>query len=119
MTAAERANAWIVGSDSGLSSKAIWAHMMGVKPRDSWNHPHDPSDFGRCARLLGLMPEWRERLPEMAERSSAWRDLIARWDEIETSMREEVGIDWSKGHSAPATYDLMQGILYPRKRTSQ
>lgn len=113
MTTAERANAWIVGSDSGMSSKAIWAHMMGVKPRDGWCHPHDPADFGRCARLLELMPEWRDRLPEMVELSQEWRALVARWDEIHASMDREVGVDWSKGRSAPITYGLMRDILYP------
>lgn len=112
MSEIERANAWIVGSDSGLSSKAIWAHMMGTMPsRDGWSHPHDPADFGRCARLLNLMPEWRSRLAEMADRSPAWRALVASWSEIEASMSEEVGIDWSKGHNAPLTYDLMKRVL--------
>lgn len=111
MSEAERANAWIVGSDSGMSSKAIWAHMMGGEPAYGWSHPHDPADFGRCARLLELMPEWKARLPEMAARSAVWTRLVARWDEIYASMDSEVGIDWSKGRRASLTYDLMQRVL--------
>lgn len=111
MKTATLANAWIVGSDSGASSKAIWAHMMGTTPSYGWSHPHDPSDFGRCVRLLKLIPEWRTRLHEMSARSHAWKALVDNWSLIEAAMSDEVGIDWSKGRNAPATYDLMKRVL--------
>lgn len=112
MNAMVKAHAWIVGSDSGLSSKAIWAHMMDAgPPRYGWDHPRDPADFGRCHRLLNLIPEWKARLPEMATRSDTWARLVARWDEIAESMENEVGIDWSRGLSAPKTYKLMRSII--------
>lgn len=110
MTTQKLARAWIVDNDTGMSSKAIWAHMMGTKPRDGWATPRDPADFGRCARLLKLIPAWRKRLPEMAGRSRQWRKLVKHWDEIHAVMEAEVGIDWSKGGKAPMTYDLMKKI---------
>jgi len=60
---------WIVAGDTGISSRVIWAVMMGVSldvmPRV--DVPHDPPDFGRCYRLLEVMPEWRDRLGEVAD----------------------------------------------------
>jgi hypothetical protein len=61
---------WILSDDVGASSATIWAVMMGVvHPRASL--PLDPSDFGRCSRLLALFPEWRPR-----------RELVKRWDDL-------------------------------------
>ncbi len=110
-TVTERAQAWIVGANSGASSKTIWAVMTGVKnPRIA--HPWDPGDLGRCLQLLELVPEWKPRIGEMAALSPTWARLVERWDEIAKSMEDEVGIDWSKGRSAPKTHGLMQSIIY-------
>jgi hypothetical protein len=107
---------WIVGRRVGLSSKAIWAHMMGAgEPVYGWSHPHDPDDLSRCIELLRTIPEWRIRLPEMAERSPEWSALVARWEEIVSSMENEVGWDWSKGRCAKKTYDLMRSIIDPTR----
>lgn len=73
---------WILSNDTGTSSKTIWAVMMGAKSRDvGW--PRDPDDFGRCYRLLAYFPEWRKRLPEVAQQYPAWGPLVEHWDEIE------------------------------------
>ena len=42
----------------------------------------DPDDFGRCHRLLERFPEWRERLPEVADKFPVWRGLVAEWDRL-------------------------------------
>lgn len=39
-----------------------------------------------------------------------WAALVARWDDLAASMEAEVGIDWTKGKSAPRTYELMRKI---------
>ncbi len=61
-----RACEWIVSSDTGLSSRHIWAVMMGV-PIERKSHPSDPSDLGRCLRLLAAVPQWRPRIGEMSQ----------------------------------------------------
>lgn len=64
----DRACRWIVSGDTGISSKAIWAVMMGVHdalPNHSRSTPSDASDFGRCYRLLKLIPEWEDSLRKM------------------------------------------------------
>lgn len=99
---AERANAWIVSQDTGASSKALWAAMMGSKSYGS--HPHDSSDIGRCFRLLDAIPEWRERLPEMAKVSPYWAALVGDWQALEQLHR-------SGDHSA--LYRRMRHVLDP------
>lgn len=107
-----RAYRWVVGKHVGLSSKSIWAHMMGAgKPERGWSHPYDPDDLSRCLRLLHQIPEWKDRMPEMAKRSPGWAKLISAWDQIVQSMEDEVGWDWSKGQRAQATYNLMKSVL--------
>ena len=60
----KRANAWLLGDDTGMSSKMLAAHMLGLKPARN-TPPTDASDRGRCIRLLEIIPEWIERLDEM------------------------------------------------------
>lgn len=108
---AERANRWVVGEDTGSSSIAIWAHMQGVGDEADAGWPSDPSDLGRCLRLLALIPEWKPRLGEMAVYGKQWKALLERWAELEASMDDEVGIDWRKGNKAPRTYALMKDVL--------
>jgi hypothetical protein len=65
----QRALFWALSGDTGSSSEAIAAHMthnpgnarFGMMP------PSDGADRGRCIRLLELIPEWIDRLPEMAQ----------------------------------------------------
>ena len=85
---------WIVGRDTGISSKTIWSVMMGAVPENPhpfhFDVPHDPDDFGRCYRLLQAVPEWRGRLPEVAARFPEWGPLVDAWGELE-EMYVEVG----------------------------
>jgi len=119
--AAARLISWLTSGDTGVSSKAIAAHMTGgeVDRTWGWGHPHDPDDLGRCLRLLALFPEWAPRIGEMAAHGAGWAGLVARWDEIAASMADEVGIDWSKGKSAPRTYKLMQAAIDAGRASGQ
>ena len=85
---------WLAGGDTGISSKVIWSVMMG-QPFDGgrWYHPdipHDPSDFGRCHRLLELFPAWRARLSEVASAHPDWSGLVGAWDELTALYVEEL-----------------------------
>lgn len=106
---ARRALLWLSGGDSGMSSEAICYHMLGMKSDGSF--PLDPSDLGRCLRLLELFPEWKPRMGEMARYSAQWAALVERWDELAEMMADEVGIDWSKGERAPRTYAAMKDAM--------
>ena len=108
-TTERRALLWLAGRDSGLSSQAIAYHMLGLS--SNGNYPLDPSDLGRCLRMLELFPEWKPRISEMASYSKCWAGLCASWDALAAMMADEVGIDWSKGRNAPKTYQAMQAAM--------
>lgn len=57
---------WIVSEDTGLSSKTIWSMMMNGKAPERQHAPCDNGDFGRCYRLLKLIPEFEQNLERMA-----------------------------------------------------
>lgn len=87
--------AWWRGPDTGISSKTICHYLAG---RPSWamldsmfgeRTPSDPSDFGRCHRLLHAIPGWRERIGEMAS-VPGWAGLVGAWDELERRYLEEL-----------------------------
>lgn len=104
---------WLAESDDvGVSSKTIAIYLsLGVKPRGAC-HPLDPADFNRCLKLLKVVPELKPLLPRMRDVSPAWEKLIGRWDEVETTLLDEVGLDWCKDprKHARKTYDLMREI---------
>lgn len=108
---------WIASRDTGLSSEAIWAHMAGSRMLESngygYSYPLDPSDLGRCLRLLAKVPEWALRIPEMAARGPEWGALVEHWDELAKLLAEEIGEGWQPGlgKSAPRTYARMGEIL--------
>lgn len=104
----DRAKRWIVDGRVGMSSRAIWSSMMGETAKDM-SYPRDPADLNRCLLLLDLIPEWKPRIPDMAQHSPQWAALVKRWDEIVQCFLDEVGLDWNKGHNlrASSTYALM------------
>lgn len=102
-TIIERANAWMAGRDTGSSSKAIWAVMMGEKP-GRFAYPSDGADLGRCIRLLDMIPEWRDRLGEMAAVSAYWAALVPEWPRLEALHAQD---------DSAAVYEAMKTILNP------
>jgi len=80
--------AWLKSWDTGASSRTIWNFMMtGSSAKVAI--PLDPSDFGRCYRLLKAFPEWRARMPELGARFAAWSALVAFWPKLEQLFEQE------------------------------
>jgi len=102
-------NEWIIGYDTGISSKTIWAVMMGALGANpgpfDFDVPYDPADFGRCYRLLQMFPEWKNRLNEVVTRFPKWGPMIREWDKM-TRLYER---DNLTGRSSEL-YDLMQRL---------
>lgn len=99
---------WILGNDTGISSKTIWAVMMRETDVDvpfGFDVPHDPSDFGRCYRLLNLFPEWKSRLNEMATAFPAWGPMVREWDKMTALYEKELPTG-----KAPELYELMHRL---------
>lgn len=112
---------WLENGDFGLSSYAIFHKMTGAvpprAPRETTNHPHDPSDLRRCLLLLEAVPEFEPRLGEMREVSDVWARLVDSWSELKSKFDEEArgagGESWRSktGWSAPETYAMMKKII--------
>ena len=114
MSLARQVANWMANGERGISSEtmAFWlafGERNGQHP--THNYPHDPADFDRCLRLLAAAPLLRVLLPKMAEVGPVWAALVTRWDEIERSHLEEVGLGWTKARSAPKTYTLMRAVI--------
>ena len=76
---------WRLGPDTGSSSKTIWHVMTGIPFNEKNDHadiPWDPSDFGRCHRLLELAPEWKSQLYKLGNKYPRWRPLVENWDKM-------------------------------------
>jgi len=114
MTSAQtRTLEWLANGKVGLSSKtmAMWL-AFDILTREA-NYPHDPDDLDRCLLLLDRVPEMRAQLSRMALLGEVWKALVDRWDEIERTHLEEVGLGWTKARSAPRTYELMRNVIRP------
>ncbi len=95
---------WLSNGDTGLSSKVIWHRMTGRPNRDN-SYPLDPSDFGRCYRLLKIMPSWRARIAEMGDVSAVWKRLAESWEELTALYEREL-----PSGRCPALYDRMKQL---------
>jgi hypothetical protein len=96
---------WPSCADTGLSSRALFAHFTKGRAHEA-DAPSDPSDFGRCYRLLNadFAEGWAERIDEMAVYPQ-WAPLVPHWSEITRLYEEEKDLD-----SAPKTYAFMMKI---------
>lgn len=109
--------AWLTGGDTGTSSKTIWFVMMGRESTERYfwpSPPSDPSDFGRCHRLLRLMPSWRQRLPEVSAKYPKWQGLVEHWDELTSLYEDELANGQKNKHGermATKTYERMKQLL--------
>jgi len=108
--AMDRVLAWLASGDTGISSESLaYEFLNQERPGRSGCHPPlDPADLGRCLRFLALVPEARICVDRLAAKNKGWELAAKAWDAITASMIAEVGIDWSKGKSAPATYAMMK-----------
>lgn len=103
----QKAIEWLASGDTGMSSKALAFEFLGADYEDSYSIPIDPSDLGRCLRLIDKVPKVRGSVDSLAKKHESWAKIAPAWDMLADSMREEVGIDWSKGKRAPITYRAM------------
>lgn len=99
--------AWLAGPDTGISSRTI-VHVLTGAPLANGRAdvPHDPSDLGRCLRLLDTVPGLRERLPEVADRYPEWRPLVEHWDELAALYHTEAPTG-----RAPKTWARMRELM--------
>ena len=109
---------WLATGRVGSSSKCM-AMWLAFGERAAPYEPADPDDLDRCLKLLDAAPGLRPLIPKMAEVSKQWAALVQRWDEVEASHLDEVGLGWTKAQMAPKTFALMESILRPRNATRE
>lgn len=110
----QRALVWASQGETGVSSLTIFAVMTGTEDAPGMETsrafkfypPRDPADFRRCYLLLKLIPEWKPRLPEVAERFPNWGGLVQQWDELTQLYEEE-----RENGRCPKLYAAMQKCL--------
>jgi len=88
--------AWALSGDTGISSKTIACIAMGVtSDQRHWHFdtPSDAADFGRCYRLLKVVPELRDALPLVAEKFPKYGPLVAAWDELTALYEKDLAED--------------------------
>lgn len=81
---------WLRGKETGTSSEAIFHVFTGVPMRYPPNTPSDPSDFGRCHRLLELFPEWRKELHKVSDMFPHWKPLVDNWEKMESLYNRDL-----------------------------
>lgn len=114
LSQSEREYAWLIGRDTGLSSLTIFSvlsvehgkYAMATRGWFRFTVPHDPADLGRCLRLLDAVPEWRDRLGEVAAVYPEWAPLVRDWTEIERLYVEEL-----PARTAPKCYAAMRVLI--------
>ena len=104
---------WLARGRVGLSSECMAMWLAFGEHTSGRYCPADPDDLDRCLKLLAAAPGLRPLIPKMAAVSEEWAALVLRWDEVEASHLDEVGLGWCKAGSAPKTYELMRSILRP------
>lgn len=77
----DNAQQYLAAGVRGASAKSIAAHLGGFGDQDG-SYPHDADDFARCEALLDAIPEFRERLDEMAEVNAYWAALVPVWEHL-------------------------------------
>lgn len=104
--------AWMQTDDVGQSSKFMAKIMSGGKyfPNARYYHPRDPSDFGRCIKLLEAEPSLKDNIDLMRKHSEVWDALISNWSDLLESLETECP-EWRKGKgSSPITYKKMKEL---------
>lgn len=105
-TANMGAQAWLASDDTGTSSRYLLQETIApqmMPQATAW--PADPSDFGRCIRLMEAVPLVREKLSWMAVDGGVWKNLVENWPELENLYREELPTG-----KAPKLYVRMKEI---------
>jgi len=98
----EKLIAWVIGDDTGASSITLWSVMVGFPIDKSPSIPYDSDDFGRCYRLLNLIPksQHHETLLKAAKAYPNWKPFAREWEKL-VELYEHI-------HPSPQFYELIE-----------
>jgi hypothetical protein len=72
--------AWLASDDTGLSSLYMASKLTGMFEA-KYAYPRDPTDFGRCLRLVEAVPELESKIRDMSQHGNGWAVVAAHWYE--------------------------------------
>jgi len=71
--------AWLASDDVGESSRFMASVLSGAF-KANFAIPYDPSDFGRCVRMIEVVPELKGRIHLMCEHGPMWTAVADNWE---------------------------------------
>lgn len=102
----EKVGQWLVSGDTGSSSETMAAIFLGAKS-GLFSYPHDPSDFGRCWRLVEKIPAMREAFPRIGMVYPPIAPFLNHWEELAELYVSALNGGTGK---APELYKRMQEL---------
>ena len=91
---------WALNGQTDQSSLAIArALLYGATdewqpfPNESITFPREPINLQCCVLLIEAVPEARDAFPILSASSQHWAELIADWDALTASLRQELAGD--------------------------
>jgi len=109
---------WLVGNDTGSSSKWLAATAIaGAIPESKYapSYPRDAADFGRCVRLIEAAPSVRNAFPLLAAACEKWAALVSKWDALTILHNETPEKDSYRWRVVTSQMDL---LFRPANETS-
>lgn len=85
LTMEQRLTRWALSGDTGTPSETLACAVLGIPDnnrRFGFDVPHDFDDFGRCYRLVQLVPEILTMWDKVVAACPAWAPIVERWDEL-------------------------------------
>lgn len=77
---------WIIGDNTGASSKTMWTAVMGIdasNPPAFWfDIPHDADDFSRCLKLYNECELTKDDLAKVSAMFPEWKGIIDNWQTL-------------------------------------
>lgn len=72
---------WLVSHQTGASSMTMAAIALGAET-GRFDAPRDPSDFGRCYKLVKRLPKIRNHFETIAQRVPVFAGILREWDAL-------------------------------------
>lgn len=85
LTMEQRLTRWALSGDTGASSETLACAVLGLPDtsrRFGFDVPRDFSDFGRCYRLVQIVPEILTMWDKVRAACPAWGPIIDNWDAL-------------------------------------
>ena len=101
---------WLQNGQRGTSSETIFQTISGQDINASISHPYDPDDFGRCYKLLKIIPEWNGMLYLLRKVSSEWCYLVDNWEKLTKMYERNVDENWENADKI-GMYEFMQELI--------